>query len=69
MLAEHGSERRVACRRVELAELPMASSRPRPSVGRVSIDDGTSRIGSDPFATPLEEREPARRLWGRLWRP
>lgn len=35
----------------------------------MSLDDGNSRIGSDPFATPLEEREPARRLRGRLVAP
>jgi 3-hydroxy-9,10-secoandrosta-1,3,5(10)-triene-9,17-dione monooxygenase reductase component len=35
----------------------------------VSFDDGTSRIGSDPFATPIEAREPARRLRGRLAMP
>jgi 3-hydroxy-9,10-secoandrosta-1,3,5(10)-triene-9,17-dione monooxygenase reductase component len=36
----------------------------------VSFDDGISRIGgSDPFATPLEERDPARRLRGRLVAP
>jgi 3-hydroxy-9,10-secoandrosta-1,3,5(10)-triene-9,17-dione monooxygenase reductase component len=31
--------------------------------------DGTSRIGSNPFATPIEERDPARRLRGRLASP
>jgi 3-hydroxy-9,10-secoandrosta-1,3,5(10)-triene-9,17-dione monooxygenase reductase component len=35
----------------------------------VSFEDGTSRIGSDPFATPMAEREPARRLRGRLAAP
>ncbi|MGH9087107.1 MAG: flavin reductase family protein [Acidimicrobiales bacterium] len=35
----------------------------------MSFDDGTSRIGSDPFAAPLEEREPVRRLRGRLPAP
>jgi 3-hydroxy-9,10-secoandrosta-1,3,5(10)-triene-9,17-dione monooxygenase reductase component len=35
----------------------------------VTFDDGVSHIGSDPFATPLEGREPARRLRGRLAAP
>jgi 3-hydroxy-9,10-secoandrosta-1,3,5(10)-triene-9,17-dione monooxygenase reductase component len=36
----------------------------------MSFDDGVSRIGgSDPFATPLEERDPVRRLRARLMAP
>lgn len=35
----------------------------------VGFDDATSRIGSDPFVTPIEAREPARRLRGRLALP
>lgn len=35
----------------------------------MSFDDGTSRIGTDPFATPIEARVPARRLRGRLAAP
>jgi 3-hydroxy-9,10-secoandrosta-1,3,5(10)-triene-9,17-dione monooxygenase reductase component len=35
----------------------------------VSFDDGTSRIGSDPFTTPVEARQPARRFRGRLAMP
>jgi 3-hydroxy-9,10-secoandrosta-1,3,5(10)-triene-9,17-dione monooxygenase reductase component len=32
----------------------------------VGIDDGFERIGSDPFEPPLDERDPVRRLRGRL---
>lgn len=32
-------------------------------------DDGVSRIGSDPFGTPVDARAPARRLRGRLASP
>lgn len=35
----------------------------------MSLDDGTSRIGLNPFTTPIEAREPARRLRGRLAAP
>lgn len=36
----------------------------------MGFGDGNSRIGgSDPFATPLEERDPVRRLRGRLSAP
>ncbi len=35
----------------------------------MTLDDGTSRIGSNPFTTPIEAREPARRLRGRLAMP
>lgn len=35
----------------------------------MSFDDETSHIGADPFATPVEAREPARRLRGRLTAP
>jgi len=33
------------------------------------VDDGYRRIGDDPFATPEEERDPTRRLRGRLPAP
>ncbi len=32
-------------------------------------DDGTSRIGADPFSTPVAARDPVRRLRGRLASP
>lgn len=35
----------------------------------MGFDDGVSHIGSDPFATPVEARQPARRLRGRLAAP
>jgi 3-hydroxy-9,10-secoandrosta-1,3,5(10)-triene-9,17-dione monooxygenase reductase component len=35
----------------------------------VPIDDGFRRVGSDPFALPVEERDPIRRLRGRLPMP
>jgi 3-hydroxy-9,10-secoandrosta-1,3,5(10)-triene-9,17-dione monooxygenase reductase component len=42
----------------------------RPYSWAVSLDDGNSRIGqSDPFATPPEDRDPVRRLRGRLAAP
>lgn len=35
----------------------------------MSYDDGISRIGADPFVTPVSAREPSRRLRGRLAAP
>lgn len=35
----------------------------------MGFDDGVQRIGSDPFATPEADRDPARRLRGRLAAP
>ena len=35
----------------------------------MSLDDGFHRIGSDPYAVPVEAKDPARRLRGRLSAP
>ena len=35
----------------------------------MSLDDGYRRIGADPFLPPVEERDPPRRLRGRLATP